>query len=120
MDARETHGDYNYQPNRAQTTIAENPAYDYSPVDGGGPSQQKPIRVTDDYRQAGELYRSLSQQDRDDLITNLVHDLSQITNPDIKIAAVSNFYKADKDYGTRLVEALHLNLQQVVDRAATL
>ncbi len=34
MDARETHGEYNYQPNRAQTTIAENPAYDYSPIDG--------------------------------------------------------------------------------------
>src|SRR3984893_11786866 len=111
MDNRETHGDYNYQPNRAQTTIAENPAYDYSPINGGGPSQQKPIRVTDDYSQAGELYRSLSQQDRDDLITNLVHDLSQVTNPDTVIDAVSNFYKADKDYGTRLIEALHLNTQ---------
>src|SRR6202051_2841711 len=120
MDARETHGDYNYQPNRAQTTIAENPAYDYSPVATRVPTQQKPIRITDDFRQAGELYRSLSQQDRDDLITNLVGDLSQVTNPDTVIDAVSNFYKADKDYGTRLIEALHLNTQQVVDRASKL
>jgi catalase len=120
MDTRETHGDYNYQPNRAQTTIAENPAYDYSPVDGGGPSQQKPLRIKDEYRQAGELYRSVSKQDREDLITNLVHDLSQIANPDIVIAAVSNFYKADKEYGTRLAERLHINVEQVAARAATL
>src|SRR3984957_3947104 len=33
MDTRETHGDLNYQPNRGEQTIAENPAYDYSPIE---------------------------------------------------------------------------------------
>jgi catalase len=120
MDNRESHGEYNYQPNSAQTTIAENPVYDYSPITPSGPSQQKPIRTTDDFRQAGELYRSLSKQDRDDLITNLVHDLSQISDQEIVIRTVSNFYKADKDYGTRLCDALHLNVEVVADRAAAL
>ena len=120
MDSRETHGDYNYQPNRSQNTIAENPAYDYSPVAPSGPTQQKPIRIKDEYRQAGELYRSVSKADQDDLITNLVHDLSQVTNPDIVIEMVSHFYKGDNEYGTRVAEGLHINVEQVAARAATL
>jgi catalase len=120
MDTRETHGDLNYQPNRGEQTIAENPSFDYSPIEPSGPSQQKPIRIKDEYRQAGELYRSVSKQDQDDLIENLVHDLSQVTNPDITLEMVSHFYKADKDYGTRVAEGLHLDVQQVAARAAKL
>jgi catalase len=120
MDTRETHGDYNYQPNRAENTIAENPAFDYSPIEPNGPTGQHPIRIKDEYRQAGELYRSQSKQDQDDLITNLVHDLSQVTNPDIVIEMVSHFYKADKEYGTRVANGLHISVDQVAARAATL
>jgi catalase len=121
MDTRETHGDYNYQPNRAPNTIAEDPAVDISPVAiVGGTTVHAPIRVKDEYRQAGELYRSVRKQDQDDLITNLVHDLSQVTNPDITLEMVSHFYKADKEYGTRVAEGLHIDVQQVAVRAAQL
>jgi catalase len=121
MDTRETHGEYNYQPNRAPNTMAEDPAFDISPVQiVGGTTVHAPIRVKDEYRQAGELYRSVSKQDQDDLITNLVGDLSQVTNPDTVLEMVSHFYKADVNYGTRLAEALHLDLHQVEARAAKL
>jgi hypothetical protein len=33
---------------------------------------------------------------------------------------VANFYKADKNYGTRLAEGLHISAEQVAARAATL
>lgn len=79
-----------------------------------------PIRVKDEYRQAGELYRSVSKQDQDDLIANLVGDLSQVTNPDTVLEMVSHFYKADVNYGTRLAQGLHLDLQQIEARAAKL
>jgi catalase len=121
MDTRETHGDYNYQPNRAKSTMAENPTFEASPMTlVGATTVHQPIRIRDEYRQAGELYRSVSKQDQDDLITNLVGDLSQVTNPDIVIEMVSHFYKADVNYGTRLAEALHLDLQQITARAAKL
>ena len=120
MDTRETHGEYNYQPNRAPNTIVEDPAFDYSPVALGATTVHQPIRIKDEYRQAGELYRSVSKQDQDDLITNLVGDLSQVTNPDTVLEMVSHFYKADLNYGTRLAKALHLDLHQVEARAAKL
>jgi catalase len=120
MDTRETHGDYNYQPNRAPNTIAENLAFDASPVELGPTTVHQPIRIKDEYRQAGELYRSSSKADQDDLIANLVHDLSQVTNPDITLEMVSHFYKADKEYGTRVAEGLHIDVQQVATRAAQL
>jgi catalase len=120
MDTRETHGDLNYQPNRGEQTIAENSKFDYAPIAGEANSVQQPIRIKDEYRQAGELYRSVSKEDQDDLITNLVHDLSQVTNPDITLEMVSHFYKADKNYGTRVAEGLHINVEQVAARAATL
>jgi len=104
----------------APSTIAEDPAFDYSPVELGATTVHQPIRIKDEYRQAGELYRSVSKQDQDDLITNLVGDLSQVTNPDIVLEMVSHFYKADLNYGTRLAEALHLDLHQVEARAAKL
>ena len=109
---------YNYQPNSAQTTLVEDSKYDISPIGGEEHSVQQPVRIKDEYRQAGELYRSLNKQDQDDLITNLLHDLSQITIPEVKLRAVTNFYKADKNYGTRLAEALHMDVQQVADNAA--
>jgi catalase len=121
MDARETHGEYNYQPNRSSITIAEDKTFDSAPVAlVGATTIHQPIRIKDEYRQAGQLYRSVSKQDQDDLITNLVGDLSQVTNPDIVVEMVSHFYKADANYGTRLVRALHLDLQQVESRAAQL
>jgi catalase len=120
MDTRETHGDYNYQPNRAPNTIAENPAFESSPVELGQTTVHQPIRIKDEYRQAGELYRSSSKADQDDLIANLVHDLSQVTNPAITLEMVSHFYKADQQYGTRVAEGLHLDIHQVAEHAATL
>lgn len=121
MDTRQSHGEYNYQPNRAPETMKEDPTFEASKVQiVGTTTVHQPIRIKDEYRQAGDLYRSVSKQDQDDLITNLVGDLSQVTNPDIVLEMVSHFYKADQDYGTRLVKELHLDLQTVQARAAKL
>ncbi|WP_353063115.1 hypothetical protein RBB77_17765 [Tunturibacter psychrotolerans] len=68
MDTRETHGEDNYQPNRSPNTMVENPAFDYSQAALGATTVHHPIRIRDEYRQAGDLYRSVSKQDQDDLI----------------------------------------------------
>ena len=57
--------------------------------------------------QAGEYYRSLSAQDKADLITALSADLNHVRNEANKYTMLSYFYKADADYGTRLAKALH-------------
>jgi catalase len=121
MDTRESHGEYNYQPNRADHTLAEDSAFEASPVQlVGTNTNHQPIRIKDEYRQAGELYRAQSKQEQGDLITNLVGDLSQVTKPEIVVEMVSHFYKADKEYGTRIAVALHLDLHEVEARAAKL
>ncbi|QHN03441.1 catalase [Granulicella sp. WH15] len=120
MDARQTHGGINYQPNHAATTIADNAKFDVAPIAVTGAIQQKKIANPDNYRQAGDLYRSLSKQDQDDLITNLVGDLSGVRDRAIVVEMVSHFYKADSEYGTRLAKGLNLDLQKVTERAAQL
>ncbi|HHT8990335.1 TPA: catalase-related domain-containing protein, partial [Burkholderia cenocepacia] len=83
-------------------------------------TQQEAIRKKLPFRQAGEYYRSLSQQDKDDLVTALSGDLGQVKNAQNQYAMLSYFYKADADYGTRLAQAVHANVQHVQSLAAKL
>lgn len=82
--------------------------------------QQKGISNPRDFYQAGVLYRSLSETDKQDLIANLAGDLNKVNDNDIKIIMVSHFYNADKDYGSRLARATDSDLQQVMKKAASL
>jgi catalase len=85
-----------------------------------GTTQQAAIHKTLDFRQAGEYYRSLSKQDKSDLITALSADLNHVTNDKNKYAMLSYFYKADADYGKRLANATHADASRVADMAAKL
>ncbi len=92
---------------------AEQSQYRYSQYPVSGLTQQKAIDKQDNFRQAGEFYRSLDKHEQDDLIKNLAADLRQIKNVDIKRAMVSHFYQADKDYGTRLAAAVGVDVKDV-------
>jgi catalase len=74
--------------------------------------------LEDDYFQAGEQYRRvLSDMDRDHLISNIAQHLGgAIRRVQYRQAAV--FYKADKDYGTRVAKALDLDMAKVSSLAA--
>ncbi|HWX11971.1 MAG TPA: catalase-related domain-containing protein, partial [Trinickia sp.] len=85
-----------------------------------GTTQQEAIHKKMLFGQAGDFYRSLSAQDKNDLITALSGDLNHVTNEHNKYTMLSYFYKADKDYGTRLANATHANVQQVQSLAAKL
>jgi len=65
------------------------------------------IGLTSDFKQAGERYRSLDQQDQDHLVDNIVDDLGK-TNKSIQKRAVDNFTKADREFGRRLADGLGL------------
>ena len=106
-------GDVNYEPTSATNTPAEQPQYRYSEYPVSGLTQQRAIDKQDNFRQAGEFYRSLDKHEQDDLIKNLAADLGQVKNIDIRRAMVSHFYQADKDYGARLAAAVAVDVKDV-------
>jgi catalase len=70
--------------------------------------------------QAGEYYRSLSEQDKADLVTALSADLGHVRNEANKYQMLAYFYKADPDYGTRLAKATKADVTRVKGAAAQL
>jgi catalase len=71
-----------------------------------------------DFIQPGEFYRRvLSDTDKDHLISNIAGHLGGALQR-IQYRQAALFYKADADYGTRVAEALDLDVQKVKDLAA--
>src|SRR6266404_6010958 len=105
-------GETNYEPSGI-AEVSEDPRYKASRTPLNGTTQQLAIAKTRNFVQAGEYYRSLSAQDKTDLITALSADLSHVRNEANKYTMLSYFYKADADYGTRLAGALHADSVRV-------
>jgi catalase len=110
---RGKNSEMNYQPS-TQSDLKENPAdkYSESKFINTSTTQQK-ISKPNDFIQAGDFYRSLSEKDKEHLIKNLVADLDQVTNKEVKSKMVGYFYLADADYGKRLATALNLTREEV-------
>jgi catalase len=67
----------------------------------------------DDFVQAGTLYRKvMSDQDRDNLVGNIVAHLGNAQKR-IQMRQAAIFYKADKEYGSRVAEGLGLDVNEV-------
>jgi catalase len=103
-------GEVNYEPNNSPTLPVEQTEYRYSQYPVSGVTQQRKVDKEDNFRQAGEFYRSLSKHDQDNLIKNLASDLGAVTNPEIRRTMVSHFYQADADYGTRLAKLVNVDV----------
>lgn len=115
-----TKGGVNYQPSstpHAYTDVAE---YSSSTLPLTGTTQQRPIKKTLNFQQAGETFRAFSKEDQQHLIMNFGGDLSAVKNDDVKTRMVAFAYKADSDYGTRLAKAAGADLAKVKALAATL
>lgn len=106
--------DVNYQPSVSNDGYKDNESYKYStttyPV--ASTTQQK-ISKPNDFKQAGEFYRSLSEPEKVNLLKNLSGDLGQVTNRKVLLKMVSYFYMADSDFGKRLAEVLKVTRQEV-------
>ncbi len=98
--------DINYQPS-TKVTLKENEKYKPSQTHFKNISiTQKKISKTNDFAQAGEFYRSLSEKDRTNLIKNLKGDLGQVKDRSIQKVMITYFYRADKEYGMRIAKEL--------------
>ncbi|KFG92532.1 catalase [Burkholderia paludis] len=112
MNFSERKGEVNYEPS-SLGGLAQNPRYKSVQTPLAGTTQQAAIRKTLNFRQAGEYYRTLSAQERQDLLTALSGDLNRVKNDTNKYTMLSYFYKADADYGTRLARATHADVARV-------
>ncbi len=117
MQSEPHNGDVNFEPTDGVGQPKEDLQFRYSEYPVVGSAQQRKIDNQDNFRQAGEFYRSLSKLEQDHLITNLAADLSQVTDIRIRQTTVSHFYRADPDYGARLAKLVNLDLAAV--RAAS-
>lgn len=112
-------GKVNYEPSRiAPKPQAEAARYSALPLSGA--TQQARIAKTLNFRQAGEFYRSLSADERRNLIANLAGDLGQVRDETTMYTMLSYFHKADADYGTRLAQALKRDTARVASLSAAL
>ncbi|MBV2361969.1 catalase [Streptomonospora nanhaiensis] len=113
-----------------QDSGGENPHVNYEPsITGGlreaqypthdeqgpvihGRLTRKRIPLTADYKQAGQRYCLMEQWERDDLVKNLVNQLSQCDRP-IQERMVWHFLLVEDDLGLRVGEGLGISPQDV-------
>lgn len=105
--------DTNYQPSRNDNR-PDNAAYKHSTARYGDVAiTQARISKPNNFKQAGEFYRSLDETNKANLIKNLVADLGQVQNREIQKIMTGYFYMADSDYGKRLAKELKLSREEV-------
>ena len=116
---RQKEQDVNYQPSHRSGT-REDTQFKAHATPVSGTVQQQPFEKTQNFKQAGDLYRSFSETDKANLISNLKGEFDQIANSEIKLIWGGYLFKADPDYGTRFAQAIGLPLETVKQRAAQL
>jgi catalase len=101
-------GTVNYEPNtlaNGEPREAQKSSTEVLTLSGQAVRQK--ISLTNDFQQAGERYRSLSKNDQDHLVDNLVDSLGKADKP-IQQRMVANFKKADSDLAERIMKVLNL------------
>ncbi|MYV94466.1 catalase, partial [Streptomyces sp. SID1034] len=100
--------DKNYEPNSysgpAQTDAALSAPL---AIHGYTGTHAAPAHVKDDdFFQAGELYRLMSDDEKARLIANIAGGLSQVSRDDVIEKNLAHFHAADAEYGKRVEEAV--------------
>ncbi|MFJ6747179.1 MULTISPECIES: catalase [unclassified Streptomyces] len=101
-------GRKNYEPNSFDGPVETGRAL-WQPVAVNGETGESaaPSHAEDnDFVQAGDLYRLLSEDEKGRLVENLAGFISKVSRDDIAQRAIENFRKADADYGKRLDAAV--------------
>lgn len=102
-----------YSPNSIGEWETHSAPQTVSPVAGKSMRYNPYEDRTDDcFRQPGDLYRLLTEDKRRLLIENTATDMMPVTE-NIKYRHAAHCYLAEAEYGTRLAEAMHLNLEEV-------
>ena len=106
-------GGPNYYPNTfggpAPDPKAAEPEFDFAGTIGRRPYP----KTEDDFVQAGNLYRkAMDDTAREHLVGNIVAHLGNAQQR-LQLRQTALFYKADKEYGTRVANGLKLDANEV-------
>lgn len=115
MSIREQKGDVNYQPSTNLPEVVDNAKFKYSKsvFPAGAITTQHVIDKENNFVQAGDLYKSFSKKDQDNLIKNLSGALNSVKNKVIVHKMIAHFYHANTEYGTRLMKATNTSMNDV-------
>jgi len=103
----------NYQPSRSTEGFTDDNQFENCSTALSGNTQQIPFQKTQNFKQAGDLYRSFSEQDQTHLINALAGDLATVDDQEVKTIFTSFLYKADAEYGERIAKKVNVNLDEV-------
>ena len=113
-------GSINYQPSSMDGNLVDDPQYKACQRKLSGTTTQVPFAKTQNFKQAGDLFRSYSPDDREQTIEALGDDLKTVKSADTRNTIASFMYKADADYGTGVAKRAGIDLDQVKALAAKL
>lgn len=111
MNSGRTVSGVNYQPSRIEPrTELSSAKYVQTPL--SGTAQQSKIVKEQNFKQAGELFRSYTPKEQHDLIQELGKALAT-ADENSKYIMLSYFYKADANYGAGLAKVAQADLSRV-------
>ncbi|GKS91113.1 catalase KatB [Acidovorax sp. SUPP2539] len=108
----------NYEPSRLEPRPQVSAAR-YSQLPLSGTTQQAKIGKEQNFKQAGDLYRSYGKKDREDLIQSFGESLAG-ADAESKHIILSFLYKADSEYGTGVARVAKGDLARVKQLASAL
>jgi len=118
MNVASTTTGINYQPSRLLPREESTQAR-YSMLPLSGSTQQVKIQREQNFKQAGDLYRSFSHKERQDLIERFGNSLASADDKS-KHKILSFLYKADPEYGTGVTKIVKGDLFRVQSLASKL
>ncbi|MCT3063979.1 catalase [Lactiplantibacillus pentosus] len=114
MKAENQGDEVNYEPN-SRRGPQEVPDAAITPDQVQGTTGARPYHYQVDYTtQAGDLYRLMTPAEQDRLIATIRDGLGQVTLPGVKELEIKQFYGADPNYGTRVAEALGMDIEAIL------
>ncbi|MGY1650575.1 catalase [Geodermatophilus sp. SYSU D01119] len=103
----------NYEPSiTGGLREAQYPTHDEQGPVITGRLTRKRIPRTDDYTQAGQRYQLMDQWEKDDLVKNLVDNISEAVRP-VQERMVWHFFMCDDELGQRVGEGLGISADDV-------
>ena len=105
-------GAVNYQPNSFGGPVEDARIKEPSLKIDGDADRYNHRDGNEDYSQAGDLYRLMSEDQKMQLIGNLVGAMKEVPHA-IQVRQTIHFYKADKDYGSRVAKGLGIGIDEI-------
>jgi catalase len=96
----------NYEPNSFDTAPVQTDRANYAslPTTGGAGAYAPDNYKSDEFEQAGDLYRLQPADAQARLITTIASGLAQVTIPGVVERSISYFARADEEFGRRITE----------------